>query len=91
MQEEQLGFSLDGGGADNAPLFPADQIRRDALDLIAKAQVAAGDGSWSADDLRYQRIIFPLLVSWLPDEDERAQLCFDFETEADKIELLLAA
>lgn len=91
MAEEQLGFQLGDSEPADGALFDPAQIRRDALDLVAQARVAAEDGSWDADLLRYRRIIFPLLVSWLPDEAERAQLCFDFEQEAVRIELLLAA
>ena len=91
MAEEQLGFQLGESDAVDKPLFDPAQIRRDALDLVAQARAAADDGSWDADLLRYRRIIFPLLVSWLPDEAERAQLCFDFEQEAVRIELRLAA
>ncbi len=91
MAEEQLGFALDEEQSADKPLFDPDQVRRDALDLLAQARAAAEDGSWSADHLRYRRIMFPLLVSWLPDESERSQLCFDFEQQAERIEQLLAA
>jgi len=36
-------------------------------------------------------MLFPHLVSWLPDADEREQLCFAFDRELDRIEQLLAA
>lgn len=90
MNEEQLGFALDGESQERA-LFDPDRVRQDARDLIAEARGAAIDGSWTVETLRYRRIIFPLLVSWLPDEAERDQLCFDFEAQAARIELLLAA
>ena len=46
---------------------------------------------WDADTLNYRRIQFPHLASWLPDEDERAQLCFEFAQEVERIQLLMAA
>lgn len=91
MSEFQLGMDLGESDAPDKPLFDPAQIRRDAQEIIAEARAAVEDGSWDADRLRYRRIMFPLLVSWLPDEAERAQLCFDFTCEAKRIELLLAA
>ena len=91
MSEIQLGMDLGEAETPDKPLFDPAQVRRDAHELIGDARAAAEDGSWDADYLRFRRIMFPLLVSWLPDEDERAQLCFDFTREVERIELLLAA
>ena len=44
----------------------------------------------SARTLRYNKIAFPLLATWLP-KDEAEQLCFAFLKEIERIELLLAA
>lgn len=91
MAEEQLGLAFGKSEPADKPMFDPVQIRRDALEILALARAAAEDGSWNADQLRYRRIMFPHLVSWIPDEAERAQLCFAFEREAERIEQLLAA
>ena len=66
------------------------EVREDALALIAAARDVSADAPWDAAKLRYNRLIFPHLVSWLP-SDEAAQLCFEFEAAAQRIEQLLAA
>lgn len=93
MPEEQLGLDL---GAPQQPeeggsLFDPARIRAEALAMIAEARRVPAAEQWDADRVRYHRILFPHLVSWLPDPEERAQLCFDFAAEADRIESLLAA
>lgn len=93
MAEEQLGFDLGraaNDGRDRA-LFDPNEIREDALAIIAEARGCTRDGPWDAAELRYRRVMFPHLVSWIPDAAERDQLCFAFLREADRIELLLAA
>lgn len=90
-EEQQLGFDLGGEAPADRPLFDPVAIRGDALAMIAEARGCTRDGPWDAAELHYRRILFPHLVSWIPDEAERAQLCFDFTCEADRIELLLAA
>ena len=92
MADQQLG--MDFGEAPvtaDRPLFDPADIRADALALIAEARSCTRDGPWDAAALRYRRAMFPHLVSWLPDEDERAQLRFDFTQQVERIELLLAA
>lgn len=95
MPEHQLGFDLGTDqrrpGEDGRPLFDPDEIRGDALAIIAEARTCTRDGPWDAAELKYRRIMFPHLVSWIPDEEERAQLRFDFAREVERIELLLAA
>lgn len=91
MDEEQLGFDLPAENRHDGPLFDPGQIRADAHRLIAEARAVGADGLWDAAEVRYQRILFPHLVSWLPDEEERNQLCFTFMQEIERIELLLAA
>jgi hypothetical protein len=73
------------------PLFDPDEIREDCLGMIAEARANVEKLEWDAETLKYNRILFPHVASWLPDEAERAQLCFAFAEECDRIELLLAA
>ena len=92
MADEQLGFGFgDDRPAADRPLFDPDEIRADALALLEQARRCTREGPWDADELKYRRIMFPHLVSWIPDEAERAQLCFDFRRELERIALLLAA
>lgn len=91
MDQKQFGFDLGDAARRDGPLFEAAFIRREALALIAEAQAADGQGPWDAGDVKYKHILFPHLVSWLPDEDERDQLKFTFMAELDRIETLLAA
>ena len=91
MGEEQFGFDLGEQARADKPLFDPDEIREDCLALIAEARRNGPELIWDAETLKYNRIVFPHLASWIPDEEERAQLCFAFTQEADRIELLLAA
>ena len=93
MTDGQLGLDLGDDRKPDAdrPLFDPDDIRADALALIAEARACGAEGPWDAAQLRFRRIQFPHLVSWIPDEAERAQLCFDFKREVERLALLLAA
>ena len=91
MATEQLGFDLGTNERPDKPLFDPDEIREDALAIIAQAQACTRDGPWDAAELKYRRIMFPHLVSWIPDEAERDQLKFTFMREVERIGLLLAA
>ena len=92
MNEVQLGFDLGETPHDpDKPLFDPDEIRVDCLALIAEARANSVELVWDSDTLKYNRILFPHVASWIPDEAERAQLCFEFAEECRKIELLLAA
>jgi hypothetical protein len=91
MQSEQLDFGLAGTAESDGCLFDAAAIRAEAAGLIAEARRAGADGTWDRDTLHFKKLIFPHLVSWLPDESERAQLCFEFAEEVERIETLLAA
>ena len=88
---EQIDFDLGEPASATATTFEPSMIRREALAIIVEARTVTADGPWDAATLKYKRILFPHLVSWLPDADERDQLCFDFFKEAERIELLLAA
>jgi hypothetical protein len=91
MAQQQFGFDMGDEERRDGPLFEAAFIRREALALIAEAKSVGTDSAWDAGTLVYKRVLFPNLVSWLPDEAERDQLKFTFMTECDRIELLLAA
>ncbi|MBY0304041.1 MAG: hypothetical protein K2W86_02680 [Sphingomonas sp.] len=91
MDDVQLGLDLGETPQPVGVFFDPDDIRADALNLIAQARAATADAHWDEATLRYNRIAFPHLVSWLPDERERAQLCFDFAAAAALVEQLLAA
>jgi hypothetical protein len=89
--DEQFSFDLAYDRTADAPAFTAERVRREVLALLDQARVAAGDGPWDADELGFRRILFPHLVSCLPDGDERDQLCFAFEQEVERIARALAA
>lgn len=91
MDGEQLDFGLKTADDRNGCLFDAACIRSEAVALIAEAREASADGRWDRDTLHFKKLMFPHLVSWLPDEAERAQLCFEFSLEVGRIEQLLAA
>lgn len=91
MDGEQLDFGLSATDEEDGCLFDAASIRSEAIALIAEARRAGVDGSWDGDTLQFKKLMFPHLVSWLPDEAERAQLCFEFALEVERIETLLAA
>jgi hypothetical protein len=92
MADEQSGFDFGEEPHDpDKPLFDPDEIREDCLALIAEARANVANLVWDAGTLKYNRILFPHVASWIPDEEERAQLCFEFAQECERIELLLAA
>ncbi len=92
MAENQLGFDLGEQPHDpDKPLFDPYDIRLECLALISQARANSDELVWDADTLKYNRILFPHVASWIPNEAERAQLCFEFAEECRKIELLLAA
>jgi hypothetical protein len=91
MDGEQLDFGLSANDDGAGCLFDAASIRSEAVALIAEARQADADGPWDENTLRFKKLMFPHLVSWLPDEAERNQLCFEFATELERIERLLAA
>ncbi len=91
MDGEQLDFGLPAKDGGDGCLFDAAAIRSEAIGLIAEARQAGADGPWDKETLRFKTLIFPHLVSWLPDEEERTQLCFEFTQEVERIESLLAA
>lgn len=91
MDDSQLGMDWGEAPQSASVAFDPEEIRADANALIERARNARGEALWDEATLRYNRILFPHLVSWLPDADERKQLCFEFSRELERIEELLAA
>jgi hypothetical protein len=86
----QLGFDL---GDDPKPVSyepDPDEVREDALAILASARAVTAENLWDQRTYRYNKVVFPQMTRWLPDE-ERDQLCFEFFRELERIELLMAA
>ncbi|WP_420606269.1 hypothetical protein [Novosphingopyxis sp.] len=86
----QLGF----GFADDRPAIswepdPAD-IRTEAHAILTSARAVTPENMWDQRTYRYNKVVFPQMTRWLPD-DERDQLCFEFFEQLERIELLMAA
>ena len=86
----QLGF----GFAEDKPAVSwepdPDEVREDAQTILASARAVTADSLWDQRTYRYNKVVFPQMTRWLPD-DERDQLCFEFFKELERIELLMAA
>ncbi|UIP07191.1 hypothetical protein LY632_01955 [Erythrobacter sp. SDW2] len=87
----QLGF----GFAEERPVQESwlpdpDDIREDAQAILASARAVTAENMWDQRTYRYNKVVFPNMTRWLPDE-EREQLCFEFFKELERIELLMAA
>lgn len=86
----QLGF----GFAEEKPVVSwepdPDEVREDAQAILASARAVTADNMWDQRTYRYNKVVFPNMTKWLPD-DERDQLCFEFFRELERIELLMAA
>lgn len=92
MADDELRFDFGEVPHDpDKPLFDSDEMRMECLALIAEARANVIDLVWDESTLRYNRALFPNVAEWINDEQERKQLCFDFERECERIELLLAA
>jgi hypothetical protein len=86
----QLGFDL---GDDTKPVSyepDPEEVREDALAILASARAVTAEAMWDERTYRYNKVVFPQMTRWLPD-DERDQLCFEFFRELERIELLMAA
>lgn len=90
MADEQFGFDLGEKPMRGGALFDPAEIRADMNAILADARTVRTAEQWSERTLRYNRLVFPNMAKWLPDE-EAAQLCFEFEREIERIELLRAA
>ena len=87
----QLGLELDDPNARRRSIEPdPDEVREDAQAMLASARAVTADNLWDRRTFRYNKVVFPQMTRWLPD-DERDQLCFRFEEEIKRIEMLMAA
>lgn len=87
----QLGFGFAEDGAANEQWTPdPDEVRDDAQAILASARAVTADNLWDRRTYRYNKVVFPQMTKWLPD-DERDQLCFEFFRELERIEMLMAA
>ena len=86
----QLGFDL--GETPRAKGYAPNlaEIREDLDTILQSARSVTADCLWDQRTYRYNKIVFPQMTRWLPD-DEARQLCFAFFKELERIELLLAA
>jgi hypothetical protein len=90
VSDEQFGFDLGEAPQAGQVAFDPDEIREDLATMLADARAVSEAEPWDAKTLRYNKILFPLVASWLP-EDEARQYCFEFTREVERITLLLAA
>ncbi len=87
---DQLGLDL-GEKPKQASYAPdLDEVREDAQAILVSAREVTSDNMWDTRTYRYNKVVFPQMTRWLPDE-ERDQLCFEFFRELERIELLRAA
>ncbi|MEM8725368.1 MAG: hypothetical protein AAGE86_07590 [Pseudomonadota bacterium] len=86
----QLGFGFDETETRSSWEPDPDEVREDAQSMLATARAVTADNLWDARTYRYNKVVFPQMTRWLPD-DERDQLCFEFFKELERIELLMAA
>lgn len=86
----QLGFGFAEGRKAESSEPDRDEVREDLQTILASARAVTADNLWDQRTYRYNKIVFPQMTRWLPD-DERDQLCFEFFRELERIELLMAA
>lgn len=85
----QLGLGLEDTRPDPTHVDPQ-EVREELHAILATARAARDAAPWDLRTHRYHKVVFPQMANWLPD-DERAQLCFDFAREMERIEPLMAA
>ena len=90
MASEQLGFDLGERPKSGPVYFDPVEIRADLIVMLTEAQEAITRSPWDERTFKYNRLVFPQMAKWLPD-DEAAQLVLAFRQEVARIELLLAA
>lgn len=87
----QLGLGLDNPNAAKVRIEPDPvEVREDAHAILESARAVSADNLWDQRTYRYNKVVFPQMTRWLPDE-ERDQLCFEFFKELERIETLMAA
>lgn len=86
----QLGFDLGERPKSEGYVPNLVEIREDLAEILASARAVTADALWDRRTYRYNKVVFPQMSRWLPD-DERQQLCFAFFHELERIELLMAA
>ena len=85
----QLGLGLEDTRPDPAAVDP-EEVRQELRALLDVAKAAREAAPWDRRTHRYHQVVFPQMANWLP-ADEAAQLCFEFASEMERIERLLAA
>jgi hypothetical protein len=86
----QLGFDLGDARGPVSYEPDIDEVREDLGAILESARAVTADALWDERTYRYNKVVFPQMSRWLPD-DERDQLCFEFFRELERIELLMAA
>lgn len=87
---KQFGLALDDTSRPVSYEPDREQVRAELTDILAVARAATDEAPWDERTFLYHKVVFPQMARWLPD-DERDQLCFEFATEVERIELLIAA
>lgn len=85
----QLGLGLEDTRPDPTKVDP-EEVRRELTALLELAKAARDEAPWDRRTHKYHKVVFPQMANWLPAE-EAAQLCFEFASELERIERLLAA
>ena len=85
----QLGLGLEDTRPDPTKV-DAEEVRRELTALLELARASRDAAPWDRRTHRYHEVVFPQMANWLPAE-EAAQLCFQFASELERIERLLAA
>ena len=85
----QLGLGLEDTRPDPTYVDPQ-EVREELNAVLAAARAMTAESLWDRRTYRYNKVVFPQMSRWLPDE-EREQLCFEFFRELERIELLMAA
>lgn len=90
LGQAQLGFDLGQVVAERSLEPDRNEIRGDLHDILESARAVTAASLWDNRTYQYNKVIFPQMSLWLPD-DERAQLCFEFTRELERIDMLMAA
>jgi hypothetical protein len=79
---------LFGGAGQPAarPQVDPEKVRLWLISMLDDLRGARDGSPWPHETTRLNRLIFPQMSGWLP-EEERAQLCFAFEEELRRLNL----